>query len=146
MPGLNNVHVLFREPPPPSAEVSLVRIDILWQVLVLVHVARHDSAEGHHGGDEGGGHRRRQCRRKRRLEGEARERVNRIRNFRRFQSMQSGGCKEMSFIYADQWRPWSSNAEGGGLRGSQSMRTAVHITWHGAQMNFRYLTSYLSYA
>ncbi len=29
--------------------------------------------------------------------------------------------------------------------GSQPMRTAVHITWHGAQMNFGDLTPYLTY-
>ncbi len=32
---------------------------------------------------------------------------------------------------------------GGGVVGSQPMRTAVHITWHGAQINFGDLTPYL---
>ncbi len=33
---------------------------------------------------------------------------------------------------------------GGGVAGSQPMRTAVHITWHGAQINFGDLTPYLT--
>jgi hypothetical protein len=32
-----------------------------------------------------------------------------------------------------------------GVAGSQPMRTAVQITWHGAQINFRDLTPYLTY-
>ncbi len=32
-----------------------------------------------------------------------------------------------------------------GVAGSQPMRTAVHITWHGAQINFRDLPPYLTY-
>ncbi len=35
---------------------------------------------------------------------------------------------------------------GGGVAGPQPMRTAVHITWHGAQINFGDLTPYLTYA
>ncbi len=34
---------------------------------------------------------------------------------------------------------------GGGGCGSQPMRTAVHITWHGAQINFGDLAPYLTY-
>ncbi len=34
--------------------------------------------------------------------------------------------------------------EGGGLAGSQPMSTAVHITWHGAQINFGKLPLYLT--
>jgi hypothetical protein len=34
----------------------------------------------------------------------------------------------------------------GGIVGSQPMSTAVHITWHGAQINFGDLTPYLTYA
>ncbi len=34
---------------------------------------------------------------------------------------------------------------GGGIAGSQPMSTAVHITWHGAQINFGDLPSYLTY-
>ncbi len=37
---------------------------------------------------------------------------------------------------------WGGN---GGIVGSQPMSAAVHITWHGAQMNFRDLTTYLTY-
>ncbi len=33
-----------------------------------------------------------------------------------------------------------------GVAGSQPMNTAVHITWHGAQINFGDLTPYLTYA
>ncbi len=33
----------------------------------------------------------------------------------------------------------------GRVAGSQPMRTAVHITWHGAQRNFGDLTPYLTY-
>jgi hypothetical protein len=33
---------------------------------------------------------------------------------------------------------------GGVVSGSQPMRTAVHITWHGAQINFGELTPYLT--
>ncbi len=40
----------------------------------------------------------------------------------------------------------SPNAVGGrGFAWSQPMRTAVHITWHGAQINFGDLTPYLTY-
>ncbi len=39
----------------------------------------------------------------------------------------------------------SPNAGGGGA-GSQPMRTAVHITWHGEQINFGDLTPYLTFA
>ncbi len=40
----------------------------------------------------------------------------------------------------------SPNARGRGVSaGSQPMRTAVHITWHGAQINFGDLTPYLTY-
>jgi hypothetical protein len=35
---------------------------------------------------------------------------------------------------------------GGRIAGSQPMSTAVHITWHGAQINFGDLTPYLTYA
>ncbi len=50
----------------------------------------------------------------------------------------SGGFKEMSSILPDQQRPsnMSANSGGGGVSGSQPMRTAMHITWHGAQINF----------
>ncbi len=34
----------------------------------------------------------------------------------------------------------------GGVAGSQPMNTAVHITWHGAQVNFGDLPPYLTYA
>ncbi len=34
---------------------------------------------------------------------------------------------------------------GGGVAGSQPMRIAVHITWHGSQINFGDLTPYLTY-
>ncbi len=34
----------------------------------------------------------------------------------------------------------------GGFVGSQPMSTAVHITWHGAQINFGDLAPYLTYA
>ncbi len=34
---------------------------------------------------------------------------------------------------------------GGGVAGSQPMSTAVHITWHGAQINFGDLPPYLTY-
>ncbi len=34
---------------------------------------------------------------------------------------------------------------GGGVARSQPMRTAVHSTWHGAQINFGDLTPYLTY-
>ncbi len=34
----------------------------------------------------------------------------------------------------------------GGIAGSRPMSTAVHIKWHGAQINFGYLTPYLTYA
>jgi hypothetical protein len=34
----------------------------------------------------------------------------------------------------------------GWVAGSQPMRTAVRITWHGAQINFEDLTPYLTYA
>jgi hypothetical protein len=41
----------------------------------------------------------------------------------------------------------SPNARGGGVAGSQPMRTAaVHITLHGAKQNFGDLTPYLTYA
>ncbi len=36
--------------------------------------------------------------------------------------------------------------EAEGVAGSQPMSTAVHITWHGAQINFGDLTPYLTYA
>ncbi len=39
----------------------------------------------------------------------------------------------------------SPNAGGGGEWGSQPMRTALHITWHGAQINFGDPTPYLTY-
>ncbi len=39
----------------------------------------------------------------------------------------------------------SPNAWGGGVAGSQPMTKAVHITWHGAQINFEDLTPYLTY-
>ncbi len=54
----------------------------------------------------------------------------------------------MSSILSDQWGSsyMSQNAGGGdGVAGSQPMRTAVHITWHGAQINFGDLTPYLTY-
>ncbi len=35
---------------------------------------------------------------------------------------------------------------GGGIAGSQPMSTAVHITWHGAQVNFGDLPPYLTFA
>jgi len=43
------------------------------------------------------------------------------------------GYKEMSSIFADQWRsrigvPMRGDEGGAGLQGSQSMSTAVHIT------------------
>ncbi len=63
MPGLNSVYVLFPEPPIRLSQFfawSCIVI-ILWQVLVLVHLARHDGTAGHHSGDEGRGDRRRQC-------------------------------------------------------------------------------------
>jgi hypothetical protein len=34
---------------------------------------------------------------------------------------------------------------GGGIAGSQPMNTAVHITWHGTQINFEDLPLYLTY-
>ncbi len=41
---------------------------------------------------------------------------------------------------------YDPNCGGGGVAGSQPMSTAVHITWHGAQINFGDLPSYLTYA
>ncbi len=35
---------------------------------------------------------------------------------------------------------------GGGVTGSQPMTTAMHITWHGAQINFGDNTQYFTYA
>jgi hypothetical protein len=35
---------------------------------------------------------------------------------------------------------------GGGVAGSQPISTAVHITWHGAQVNFGDLPTYLTYS
>jgi hypothetical protein len=40
----------------------------------------------------------------------------------------------------------SNSGGGGGVAGSQPMRTAVHITWHGAQINCGDLTPYLIHA
>jgi hypothetical protein len=46
----------------------------------------------------------------------------------------------MSSILADQWRfsymSLNAGGRGGGAAVSLPMRTAVHITWHGAQVNF----------
>jgi hypothetical protein len=42
--------------------------------------------------------------------------------------------------------PSSPNARGGGIAGSQPVGAAVHITWHGAQINFGDLPPYLTYA
>ncbi len=59
---------------------------------------------------------------------------------------QTGSYKEMSSILANQWRPsyMSLNAGEGGIVGSRPMRTAVHITGHGSQMNFGDLTPYFN--
>ncbi len=54
------------------------------------------------------------------------------------------GYNEMSSILADS-SYMSPNAGERGVTGSQPMRTSVHITWHGAQINFRHLTPYLTY-
>ncbi len=53
----------------------------------------------------------------------------------------------MSSILADQQRPsyMSPNAGEGEGAGPQPMRTAVHITWYGAQINFGDLTPYLTH-
>ncbi len=40
----------------------------------------------------------------------------------------------------------SPNAGRGAVAGSQPIGTALHITWHGAQINFGDLTPYLTYA
>jgi hypothetical protein len=45
--------------------------------------------------------------------------------------LQAGGYKEMSSIFADQWRPRITSPNVGGregVAGSQPMSTAVHIT------------------
>ncbi len=58
-----------------------------------------------------------------------------------------GGYKEISSIFADQKHPHirvQMRGEGG-VAGSQPMSTAVHIMWHGAQINFGDLTPYLTY-
>jgi hypothetical protein len=46
--------------------------------------------------------------------------------------------RDAVFLYTDQQRPrnTSPNAGEGGVAGSQPMTTAVHITWHGARINF----------
>jgi hypothetical protein len=43
------------------------------------------------------------------------------------------------------WR-WGCAAGGCGVAGSQQMSTAVHVTWHEAQINFEDLPPYLSFA
>ncbi len=53
-----------------------------------------------------------------------------------------GGYKEMSSILADQ-EPKCGGRRG--VAGSHPMRTAVHITWHGDQINFGDLTPYLTF-
>ncbi len=56
--------------------------------------------------------------------------------------------KEMSSILADQKRPRNSSPNCGGRGGvawSHPMSTAVHTTWHGAQINFGDLPPYLTY-
>ncbi len=40
---------------------------------------------------------------------------------------------------------WAQMRRERGFAGSQPMRTAVHITWHGAQINFGELPPYLTY-
>jgi hypothetical protein len=58
----------------------------------------------------------------------------------------TGGHVEMSSILADQQSPPLVRAQILGVAGSHSqpMSTAVHA--HGAQINFGYLTPYLTYA
>ncbi len=53
-----------------------------------------------------------------------------------------GGYKEMSSIFADQYSDLVYESKcggkwggGGEVAGSQPMSTAVHITWHWAQVN-----------
>ncbi len=60
-----------------------------------------------------------------------------------------GGYKEMSSIFVDQQRPRipvpvRGDWWGCGVSLSQPMSTAVHITWHGAQINFGDLPLYLT--
>jgi hypothetical protein len=53
-----------------------------------------------------------------------------------------GGYKEMSSFVADPLIRVQMRGERGGSAGSQPMSTAVHITWHGAQINFGDLPPY----
>ncbi len=56
------------------------------------------------------------------------------------------GGFQRDVVFADQYRPRIRvQMRGGRVARSQPMSTAVHITWHGAQINFGNLPQYLTY-
>ncbi len=54
-------------------------------------------------------------------------------------------CRRLSWLTNSALKYASPNVGGWGIAGSQPKSKAVHITWHGAQINFGYLTPYLTY-